>query len=181
MALSLPAAPILAQPGATGAGVLAPAVLAQAGGDLRPAGRSRLKFWGFDVYDAALWTAPGFKAQRPAATPLVLELSYLRNFTADDIARVSLEQMRRHGAFDEAQGKRWQAQLAALLPPVRRGDRIAGVHTPGRGATFFHNERLLGDIADAQFSSLFFSIWLGEATSEPELRRALLAGVEGNP
>jgi hypothetical protein len=74
------------------------------------------------------------------------------------------------------QAERWQAQLTAALPDIRRGDRLAGVHRPGQGVSFFHNGRLTGEVADATFARLFFAIWLGEATSAPELRQALIAG-----
>lgn len=153
------------------------AVAAQAGAALQPAGRGRLRYWGFEVYDAALWTAPGFRASQFGQHPLVLELAYLRDFSGADIARTSLAEMRRHGAIDTAQAERWQAQLTRLLPDVRRGDRLAGVHTPGQGAAFFHNGRPVGEVADAQFARLFFAIWLGEATSAPALRQSLLQGL----
>ncbi|MEY4651490.1 MAG: hypothetical protein RI884_71 [Pseudomonadota bacterium] len=152
------------------------AVAAQAGAELVPAGRGRLTWWGFEVYDAALWTARGFRVEQFASQPFVLELTYQRNFSAAEISRASLQEMRRHGAFDAAQAERWQAQLAAALPDVQRGDRLAGVHRPGQGTTFFHNGRLAGEVADAQFTRLFFAIWLGEATSAPALRQALTAG-----
>ena len=155
---------------------LPPAVAAQAATELVPVGRGRLTFWGFEVYDAALWTARGFRATQFASEPFVLELTYQRNFVADEISRVSLKEMRRHGEFDAAQAERWQAQLTAALPDVRRGDRLAGVHRPGQGVSFFHNGRLTGEVADATFARLFFAIWLGEATSAPELRQALIAG-----
>lgn len=128
------------------------------------------------MYDAVLWTAPGFRSGAFADHAFVLELQYARDFTAADIARRSLDEMRRHGAIDEAQRGRWQAQLAALLPDMRRGDRITGLHRPGQGAAFFHNGRPLGDLADPAFARLFFAVWLGPATSEPALRQQLLAG-----
>ena len=106
----------------------------------------------------------------------MLELHYARDFSAADIARRSLEEMRRHAPLDAAQAEGWRSRLAALLPDVKRGDRIAGLHRPGQGAAFFHNGRPLGDIADPAFARLFFAIWLGEATSEPALRQRLLEG-----
>lgn len=148
---------------------------ASAPGELRASGQGRLTFFGLHVYDASLWTATGFRASAFAEQPFVLELHYARDFTAQDIARRSLEEMRRHGPFDAAQAGRWQSSLASLLPDVRRGDRISGLHRPGQGAAFFHNGRPLGEIADPVFSRLFFAIWLGEATSEPSLRQQLLA------
>ncbi len=165
-----------AVPAGTASNALPPAVLAQAAAELVPMGRGRLTYWGFEVYEAALWAPRGSRATSFASQPFVLELTYLRNFSGDDISRVSLKEMRRHGDITAAQGERWQAQLAAALPDVRRGDRLAGVYRPGQGATFFHNGRLAGEVADPQFARLFFAIWLGEATSAPDLRQALLAG-----
>lgn len=160
----------------TPAGVLPQAIAAQAGTELLPTGRGRLTFWGFEVYDAALWAARGFRANQFANHPFVLELTYQRGFSADEISRVSLKEMRRHGEFDTAQAERWQAQLAAALPDVKRGDRLAGVHRPGQGVAFFLNGRATGQLDDATFARLFFAIWLGEATSAPELRQALIEG-----
>lgn len=137
-------------------------------------GQGRLTFWGLQVYDATLWAAPGFRAQSFDQHALALELSYLRDLEAEDIARVSLEQMRRHGEIAPEQAQRWRAQLAAVLPDVRRGDRLTGLHRPGQGVAFLHNGRPIGEIADGRFARLFFAIWLGEATSEPALRQALL-------
>lgn len=151
------------------------AVTAQAGSELVLAGRGRLTWWGFEVYDAALWTARGFRLEQFNAHPFVLELTYQRNFSASEISRVSLQEIRRLGAIDTALADRWQSQLAAALPDVRRGDRIAGVHHPGQGAVFFHNGRPAGTVADAQFARLFFSIWLAEGTAAPALRQALTA------
>ncbi len=156
---------------------LASAVQAMAGAELQLRGQGRLRFLGLGVYDASLWTARDFRASRFDAHPFVLELTYLRDFADTDIARASLEQMRRHGAFDEAQAGRWQAQLVEALPSVRKGERLAGVHRPGRGVSFFHQGQPVGEVADPQFARLFFAIWLGEATSAPALRQALLAGV----
>jgi hypothetical protein len=140
------------------------------------AGSARLRFWGFDVYDASLAVGPGFRASNFASHAFALELAYLRSFRAADIARRSLQEMRRTSAIDAAQAQRWQQALQDLLPDVQAGDRLVGVHRPGRGAAFVLNGRTLGEIADPRFSAQFFAIWLGPDTSEPALRQALLAG-----
>ncbi len=155
---------------------LAPPVQARAGVPLRAAGHGRLSFLGLSVYDAALWTAPGFKVGDFTDHVFVLELHYLRKFSASDIARASLEQMQRHGPIDAQQVERWRAELARLLPDVRKGERIAGLNLPGRGLALFHEGRSLGEVEDTRFAQLFFSIWLGEATSAPALRQSLLGG-----
>lgn len=142
----------------------------------RAAGQARLRFWGLDVYDASLWIAPGFRRADFAAHAFALQLHYLRGFSAADIARRSLDEMRRAGGFPAARAAGWQAELARLLPDVREGDRLTGVNRPGRPALFLFNGQLLGEIGDAEFARLFFGIWLAPHTSEPALREALLAG-----
>jgi hypothetical protein len=48
-----------------------------------------------------------------------------------------------------------------------------------QGAQFWFNGQLRTTVPDADFSRLFFGIWLAETTSEPRLRSALLAGAAG--
>lgn len=140
------------------------------------AGQGRLTYWGFEVYDASLWVAPGFRRGNFAEHGFALQLSYLRDFRAADIARRSIDEMARTGRFDPAQARQWQAALQAALRDVRRGDRLTGIHRPGHGAVFLFNDKPAGEVRDPVFARLFFAIWLGEQTSEPALRQALLAG-----
>lgn len=139
-------------------------------------GQGRLTVWGFQVYDARLWAAAGFGTGGYASQPLALELAYLRAFEAADVAKRSLQEMRRSAAISEAQATQWTADLLRVIPDIRQGDRITGVHSPGVGATFWVNGRASGEVRDAEFARLFFGIWLSPNTSEPRLRQALLAG-----
>ena len=138
------------------------------------AGGGRLRFWGFEVYDAALWVEEGFHHNDFASHPFALELNYLRAFTAQDIAERSLREMERLGKVNAEQAGAWREALAASFPDVKRGDRITGVHRPGAGVRFFTNGKPTGEIRDATFARLFFSIWLSPATREPVLRQSLL-------
>ena len=139
-------------------------------------GKGRLTIWGFQVYDARLWAPAGFAAGSYASQPLALELAYLRDFEARDVAERSLQEMRRSQAISEAQAARWRAGLLRVIPNVSRGDRVLGLHRPGVGAAFWVNGKVTGEIRDAEFARLFFGIWLSPQTSEPKLRDALLAG-----
>ena len=140
-------------------------------------GSARLKVWGFDIYDMRLKAGPGFDAARFADGPLALELSYLRNLKGADIAERSLDEMRNLETIAPAQAEAWLAAMRDLFPDVKKGDRLAGVHQPGRGALFFMNDRLLGEVADERFSRLFFGIWLSPKTSQPAMRETLLQGL----
>ena len=141
-------------------------------------GKSRLTVWGFDVYDASLWVAPGFTADKLTAQPFALELAYLRNFTNTDIAERSLTEMRRLATVSDVQAKAWTAAMTRVIPNVKKGDRITGVYRPGTGAAFLVNGKPAGEIMDAEFARLFFGIWLSPKTSEPKVRSALLAGAQ---
>jgi len=150
--------------------------------ELRPAlpaaslsGQARLKFWGFDVYQATLWVAPGFSARAYEQSAFALELSYLRDFKGADIARRSVVEMRRQAPMAQAQEADWENRMRALFPDVKAGDVITGVHQPAMGVVFWCNGRLLGEVRDPLFARLFFGIWLSPQTSEPQLRSALLA------
>ncbi len=139
-------------------------------------GKARLTVWGFQVYDARLWAPGGFVAGNYATHPLALELAYLRGFEAVDVAERSLQEMRRSTPISDARAAQWTAEMLRVIPDVRKGDRILGVHRPGVGAAFWINGKAGGEIRDAEFAKLFFGIWLSPRTSEPRLREALLAG-----
>jgi len=138
-------------------------------------GQAKMTFWGFDVYQATLWVAPGFVASAYEQSAFALELAYLRDFKGADIAQRSMAEMRRQAPLDTELQVRWESRMRALFPDVKAGDRITGVHLPGAGALFWSNGRLLGEVRDSRFAKLFFGIWLSPQTSEPQLRQALLA------
>lgn len=171
---------------ALGAGLTLPAVRAETAAapefrgavpalaQLRQAGSGRYTYWGFDVYQASLWVEPGFDAGLMARQRYVLELYYLRSFKGRDIAQRSLDEMRRIGTFSDEQARSWLQAMQAAFPDVAAGDRLMGVHLPGRGAQFYANGRPTTEVADPEFARLFFGIWLSEKTSAPKLRQALL-------
>jgi len=144
--------------------------------DAQFSGSARLRFWGFEVYDAQLWVEPGFRASRLGSHALGLSLTYLRSLRGTAIAERSITEMRRQGPLDEPQAKRWRDAMAAIFPDVKDGDRLTGVWQPGKGARFWFNGAPRGQINDDVFAARFFGIWLSEATSEPAMRQALLAG-----
>jgi hypothetical protein len=152
-----------------------PVALAEtAPAQLRPAGSATYTWWGFDIYRASLWVTPGFDAAALPRQRFALELQYVRSFRGRDIARRSIEEMRRIGPFDDAQAQAWLQTMQTAFPDVVPGDRLRGVNLPGQGAQFFHNDRPLGEIASPEFARLFFGIWLSEQTTAPSLRQALL-------
>ena len=140
-------------------------------------GNARLRVWGFEVYDARLWTPVGFRHSQYAAHAFALELQYLRRLEGVAIASRSIDEMRRVGNFSDAQAQSWLAALRELFPNVSAGERITGVNLPGVGAEFWVNGQRVGLVSDLVFARLFFGIWLDERTSEPKMRAQLLQGL----
>ena len=139
-------------------------------------GKGRLTVWGFQVYDAKLWAMPGFKSENLSAQPFALELAYLRDFSSKDIAERSITEMRRSATISEEQAKTWINEMQRVIPDIKKGDRVTGIHRPGNGAQLLVNGKSSGEIRDVEFARLFFGIWLSPKTSEPKVRAALLAG-----
>jgi hypothetical protein len=142
----------------------------------KPSSVQRYQFWGFDLYDARLWTQSGFSVQQYDAHTFALELSYLRGFEGTAIAKRSLEEMRKVGHISAAQENAWLKTMTEIFPNVRKGDRLVGVYKPNEGAEFWLAQRRLGVVSDPQFAKLFFGIWLHEATSAPAVRQAWING-----
>lgn len=153
-----------------------PAELAQLVPQAQPAGSARLTWFGLPIYDANLWVAPGFRQSDFHEHGFAIELKYLRALRSADIAERSIKEMRRIESMSDAQAQQWLSDLRLVLRDVQPGDRITGIHRPGRGVTFLLNGQRTGDIGDLRFGRAFFSIWLARATREPALRAALVEG-----
>jgi hypothetical protein len=137
----------------------------------RMIGQGQLRWWGFHVYDAALWSPSGrWQAQAPYA----LDIRYARRVTGAQLAETSVDELRRLGIGDEAALTRWGAAMRKLFPDVAPGSRLIGVHVPQRGALFYSATAYLGAIEEPEFARGFFAIWLDPRTQTPDLRAALL-------
>jgi hypothetical protein len=150
-----------------------PAKVCSAPETCRMVGKGRLRWWGFHVYDAALWSSDG---RWQADAPYALDIIYARRATAVQLAETSIDEMRRLGASDETKLARWDSAMRAVFTDVQSGSRLIGVYRPQRGAQFYSETRLLGNIDDPEFARRFFGIWLDPRTQKPELRAALLGG-----
>jgi hypothetical protein len=157
------------------ANVPAPVAVAEQLPEARLAGEGDLRWFGIKVYTAQLWVGrPGLRLDRLASAPFALELRYATGLKGSAIAERSLQEMERMGYGDAQRRGRWLDAMKKLFPDVARGDRLTGVHEPGRGARFFHNDRPIGGVDDPDFARAFFAIWLDERTVAPALRESLL-------
>jgi hypothetical protein len=134
-----------------------------------------MTWFGFSIYRATLWMAGDDAATAPSA----LQLDYRRDIPRERLVQTSIDEMRRLGA-NETQLKEWEVELKRVFPDVKEGDSIVGVHFPGRGARFYYRGALTGEVANADFASRFFGIWLDSESRSPELRAALLKQPAGS-
>ena len=141
--------------------------------DAAMVGSGRFTWFGFHVYDGALF-APSGKYQAPR--PFALELTYARALKGADIARRSIDEIAKLKIGTEAEHAEWLPLLTSLFPDVRENDRLTGV-ARGESADFYFNGKPVGAINDPKLSRAFFSIWLDERTSAPGFRKKLL-GIE---
>lgn len=143
--------------------------------DAQVVGSGRLSYLFWDIYQLSFWRRGSVESDQvwPSSQPVALVFSYLRSVAKERLVSSTLDELRRQGVSD-VQLSDWGRALLDLWPDVKPGSQLAVVYQPASGTQFFEGERSLGVIEDAEFGPAFFNIWLGENTSEPELRRQLL-------
>lgn len=156
-----------------------PPSVSQALDNPKSLGQSRLVVYGFNIYDARLWAAEGFSATNFPTEPFALELRYLRNFGGAMIAERSLKEMRRLGTVSDEKAAQWLSTMKQTFPDVKKGDQLIGIHRPNGTASFTLNGRPIGEVKDAEFTRLFFGIWLSPNSSQPKMRNELLGMAAG--
>jgi len=137
-------------------------------------GSGRMRWLGFPVYEASLWTAPLFVPERFGAHVFALEIRYARAISGSALADTSIKHMQALEALPRARQMEWQQALTSALPDVKPGDRLTGMHLPEKGLRLYFNGQLHKTIDDPLLSERFFAIWLSPATQEPRLRAQLL-------
>tara|TARA_E500000331_G_scaffold344817_1_gene381580 strand:- start:307 stop:825 length:519 start_codon:yes stop_codon:yes gene_type:complete len=139
--------------------------------EARKIGDGVLTYWLWDVYRATLYaSAEGWSADAPFA----LSLAYLRALKGGDIAERTISEIRDQGFSDEKTLTTWAARIGKFFPDVVDGDSLTAVRDRAGRTLFYSGVQRIGMVDDPIFSRCFFDIWLGEKTSEPKLRRALL-------
>lgn len=139
--------------------------------DARKVGEGTLSFAFWDIYSASLYAPEG---KLSPSKPFVLSIRYMRQISAKDIVEQSVEQMRRQGFSNEQALSRWQQEMSAIFPDVDDGVVLSAVFIPGKETVFYKHDTPIGRIKDADFTYWFSNIWLGDNTSEPNLRSKLL-------
>ncbi len=149
----------------------------QAGGGWALCGQGIFSWSVFKFYNIRLLTPSG---RFDPTQPYVLDLSYLRKLSAQQIVAITLQEIERLASPEAEQAANWRQTLESIVPDVSLGDRLFGWFKPDEGVYFFSAHRALGSILDPGFARAFSAIWLDPRTQRPALREALL-GAEGAP
>ena len=144
--------------------------------EARISGKGSFRWFGLKIYDAVLWIdKDGYQPGTPIAAKFILDLSYARDLDGARIAQSSIDEIRQLGYGSADQQAQWLHQMTAMFPDVHEGTHISGVYLPQKGARFYLDGKLLGQIDNPEFARAFFAIWLDERTSDAKLRSQLLA------
>ena len=99
-----------------------------------PGGAGAVALPGPEVYQASLWVAPGFSPRTFAEHPFALGARVPARLPGRLDRRALASGDAAPGPDHEEQARRWQQALQQVLPDVKPGDRIVGLHRPGKGA-----------------------------------------------
>ena len=137
-------------------------------------GKGVCRAFGIKLYEAKLLSEYPIKKKNPFGQNLLLELQYFKSFKGQRIAKRSLKEIKQLGISDPNQHKIWLDWMLANFPDVKKGDLLSGLYLPNEGIIMFVNKEKVAFNTDAAFAKSFFSIWLDQQTTEPELRKDLL-------
>jgi len=153
---------------------LPPPVLATPDLQLREVGRGDLRWFGFDIYEASLYSPDGRFTGLEPGRPVALSLWYRRSFSRAELLRITTGEWARLRLAPPDASRRWAEQLARLWTDVRRGDNLTAVVVPGGETRFYDAARLLGRVEDPAFGPAYLSIWLDPRSAVSGLRAELL-------
>jgi hypothetical protein len=136
-----------------------------------PYSNTSLSFLFFTTYDVALWCDCD---QWSYDQPFALELLYQMDFTGEEIAERSIEEMDDQEALSEEKKQHYFETLNRLFPDITEGERLAAVFVPGKMLNFYFNGKPVGKIEDMVFAKRFMDIWLSPKASFPSVQKALV-------
>jgi hypothetical protein len=171
-ALGLASLGVLGWPGLADAHLPEPV---QAGGyELNRVGAGDLSWLGRPIYQASLWTQAGSFDGFAPGKPVALSLWYRRDFSRDELLRITSTAWRLLGDVPAAQREAWLGQLREVWSDVGPGDNMTTLVVPGQPTRFYDQRGLRGQIADPAFGPAFLSIWLDSRSVVGDLRVRLL-------
>jgi hypothetical protein len=153
-----------------------PGPVIEQGYPLRRVGAGELRWLGFPIYDASLWTSTGrYNSFRIDGT-VALSLWYQRSFEREELVRITETAWRKLGQPAPAQRERWLAELRRTWTDVAPGHNVTTVVMPGGPTRFYDQRGRFAQVDDPAFGPAFLAIWLDPRSVVSDLRRDLLGG-----
>ena len=134
-------------------------------------GKGRLTQFIWDIYDVYLFSSD---KSFSIANGLVLSFEYKRDVPKEKIIKSTLEEMEKQNVVDKTTLLQWNDFLQRCIQTSQKGSKPYIQWLPPGNVIFFYENVESCSINDRLFSTSFIDIWLGENTSRPKLRRALL-------
>jgi hypothetical protein len=132
-------------------------------------GKVQITWFWFEIYQATLKTPSG--VYKPNKWPLLLELNYQKDVTAEQLITSTVEDWERQKInYDEL----WIIKLDEIWPDVATEDQLTLYVDKASISHFFYNSKFIGSVNDPLFSSAFTAIWLSENTIKPAQRNQLI-------
>ncbi|WP_455208754.1 chalcone isomerase family protein [Kaarinaea lacus] len=146
---------------------------------LQPVGTGTIRWFGFTIYDASLWTASGDFKNLTYSLPVALHITYQKSIKSSALANRTAKEWKKLDIYSAVERQQWEQRLTAIWPSVKPGDSITTLVTATKQTQFYYNKELIKTINDPEFGVALLSIWLHPNTSQPELRRKLIGHREG--
>ena len=140
-------------------------------------GEGTLKVFVWDLYDLRLFSETNSFSWK---NKFILEFDYKRELKKDKVIEASLKEMQLQKGISEQQINAWKTHLEQGINTVREGTKAAVEWAPDGQITFHYESKAPVIINDKLFAKSFINIWLGQETSEPELRSVLLGERQPN-
>ncbi|WKZ56512.1 MAG: chalcone isomerase family protein [Bdellovibrionota bacterium] len=125
-------------------------------------GHVRYRYWGFAVYDVALYTARGVTPHTLYDHPGALVLHYKRALAKEDFSRAAEAILTSHDTELFSRLQPTLAQWDRLLAPVQVGDQYAMFFAPDGTLALTLNGTLKGTVRNEEFKRAYLGIWLGD-------------------
>ncbi|MCM2311225.1 MAG: chalcone isomerase family protein [Steroidobacteraceae bacterium] len=151
-----------------------PDPVVEQGYPLRKVGAGELRWLGFPIYDASLWTSTGRYSGRGAGETVALSLWYQRSFSRAELLRITEIAWKKLGQPDVAQRERWLNVLLREWTDVAPGDNVTAVVTPDGPTRFYDQRGRFAQVDDPAFGPAFLAIWLDPRSVVSDLRLQLL-------
>ncbi len=146
--------------------------------ELKHVGTGSIRWFGFTIYEAGLWTANGNFNGLTGSLPMALHITYQKHIKSGALAERTAREWERLSIYSLDKRKEWQQRLAMIWPSVQPGDSITTLVTADKQTHFYFNNELIQTIKDTEFGIALLSIWLHPNTSQPELRSRLIGRME---